>query len=430
MEKIVEVWVPRTEEFKAKMDKMVRKAAKLDCGSLGYEQLDGKVVRVTTNEGGLDEKHSYTQFRVWGAAPKVEGWMFVAALHHVQGQGTLVHGLDDIEFPEHYRTSDKPLCEHCNTRRIRKDTYLVMNEDSGEFKQVGSSCLRDFLGHDNPSQIAAMCGLIQATDVLEDEFGFNPGMGSYYREYALGAVLAMAVMFIRKEGRYISNSEAKASEEDAHWTGKAPLTSTSTMVRDAFDALDILRIRQDEESKQRLVAMTPTEQDEAAAEAARSWVANEREAKSNFDHNLKMAAGFELADARSLGIACYIVPAHQKYLAKEAARKLAEQYGESEHVGTIKKRQVFTLTLTHKFDIEGFYGTTTIHKFRDPDGNVVVWFASNPNIAPDDGVLEVGHTYDIKATPKEHKEYKGTKETAVNRAAFVCEHSNGDKQAA
>ena len=110
MNKIVEVWSPRSGEFKAKMDKMVRKATKLGCGSLGYEQLPDKVVRATTNEAGLDEKHSYTQFRVWGEAPKVAGWMFVASLHHVKGHGTLIHGLDDIEIPTRYRTEGKPLC--------------------------------------------------------------------------------------------------------------------------------------------------------------------------------------------------------------------------------------------------------------------------------------------------------------------------------
>jgi hypothetical protein len=360
--------------------------------------------------------------------------MFVATLHHVNGQGTLIHGLDDIEIPSRYRTEGKPLCEHCNTRRPRKDTCLVLHESTGEFKQVGSSCLKDFLGHDSPAQIAAMCGLIMSVGELDEEFGFNGGGGSYYREYALAAVLAMAALFIRKEGRYVSNSEAKASEEEAQWGGPPPVTSTSRMVSDAFESLDLLRIRRDEAAKKELDSITPSKEDEAAANAARAWVADEMEAKSNFDHNLKTAANFELVDRRSLGIACYILPAHQKYLAKEAARKLNEQYGESEHVGTVKKREVFTLTLTNLFDIEGMYGTTTIHKFRDLQGNVVTWFASNPYIVPDEDDskdrMAVGETYNIKATVKEHKEYKGTKETVISRAAFVSKHSNGDKQAA
>jgi hypothetical protein len=421
MEKVVAVWSPRAEEFMSKMDKMIRKSAKLGCGDLGYEQL-GKVVRKVTNEGGQEEKHSFTQFRVWGEAPKVAGWLFVATLHHVQGQGTLVHGLDDIEFPDRYRSSDKPVCEHCNTRRPRKDTYLVMNEDSGEFKQVGSSCLKDFLGHDSPSKLAAMCDLILSTDELEDEFGYMPGMGGYYRDYDLAVLLAMTALFIRREGRYISNSEAKASEEEAQWTGKRPLTSTSRMVRDAFDDLDHLAARQDEESVQKRAALTPSEDDKAEAEAARAWVADEMEAKSNFDHNLKMAASFELVDHRSLGIACYIVPAHQRHLTQEAARKVREQFGESEWVGTPKKREVFTLTVVKKFDVEGYYGTSTVHKFQDAQGNSLVWFSSRGTD------YEVGHTYEVKATVKEHREYKGNKETAISRVVCMSEVGEAGEQ--
>jgi hypothetical protein len=422
MEKIVEVWSPRTEEFKSKMDKMLRKSAKLGCGDLGYEQLPTQVVRTVTHEDGKDYKHSFTQFRVWGSAPKIEGWMFVAALHHVAGQGTLIHGLDDIEFPERYRTSDKPVCEHCNTRRARKDTYLVKHEGTGEFKQVGSACLKDFLGHDSPAKIAAMCDLILSTEGLEDDFGFNASMGRYHREYALSAALAMASLLIRREGRYISNSEAKASEEEAAYTFRPVLTSTSRMVQDAFDALDRLCLCQDAASKAQRDALTPSEQDEAEAEAARLWAANTMEAKSNFDHNLKLTASFELTDQRSLGIACYIVPAYQKHLAREAARKLEAQFGASEFVGTPKKREVFTLTLAKKFDIDGYFGTTTVHKFLDPQGNEVVWFSSKSTD------LAVGHTYKVKATVKEHKEYKGNKETIISRAVCACECGEAGEQ--
>ena len=37
-------------------------------------------------------------------------------------------------------------CDHCHTVRPRTSTVLVQNEDSGELKQVGRSCLKDFLG--------------------------------------------------------------------------------------------------------------------------------------------------------------------------------------------------------------------------------------------------------------------------------------------
>src|SRR5205085_4627574 len=36
-------------------------------------------------------------------------------------------------------------CEHCRTRRARRTTYLLRDED-GRLAQVGSSCLAEFTG--------------------------------------------------------------------------------------------------------------------------------------------------------------------------------------------------------------------------------------------------------------------------------------------
>ena len=418
MKKIVEVWSARTGEFEAKMASLVKKATKLACGSLGYSRLD-RVVRKVTNAGGVDEKHSFVRYEVWGNAPQIEGWMFVAALHHTAG-GTLVLAMeDDLTVPERYRTATKPVCDHCGTRRSRKDTYLVRHVESGDLKQVGSSCLKDFTGHDSPSKIAAMCDLILAVSGDDFEEGFGFGGGSYYNEYPLLAVLALTAMFVRKEGRYVSNSEAKQAEEEAHWTGRPVPTSTSMMVRHAL-------------GRAKLADSTPTDEDETLAKTACEWVGNSMENKSNFDSNLKVAANFELVDDKSLGITCYIVPAYQRHLEREAAAARKALLGDSEWVGTLKKRQVFkSLTVTKMFEIEGYYGNSTVYKFLDENGNVMTWFASNPNIN-DGEELEVGRTYDLKGTVKDHKEYKGSKETALSRVAFVAAHNkeNGGEKAA
>ena len=43
-------------------------------------------------------------------------------------------------------------CEHCGLRRRRKATFVVVHVDSGELRQVGSGCLRDFLGGHDPDR--------------------------------------------------------------------------------------------------------------------------------------------------------------------------------------------------------------------------------------------------------------------------------------
>lgn len=84
---------------------------------------------------------------------KVNGWRFVATVEHTEA-GNIIRAFDNtVEIPERYRTSEA-VCEHCNSKRRRKDTYLIVNE-SGEFKQVGKSCLKDFTNGLTAEAIAA-----------------------------------------------------------------------------------------------------------------------------------------------------------------------------------------------------------------------------------------------------------------------------------
>lgn len=46
------------------------------------------------------------------------------------------------------RREDTMHCEHCELKRDRKLVYLLKESASGEYRQVGSTCLMDFTGHD------------------------------------------------------------------------------------------------------------------------------------------------------------------------------------------------------------------------------------------------------------------------------------------
>lgn len=81
----------------------------------------------------------------------------------------------------------------------------------------------------------------------------------------------------------------------------------------------------------------------------------------------------------------------------------------SHHVGTVGKRQEFTVTIKRIVECETAFGMNDLYIMVDADGNVLKWFTSA--YSP----MEVGKTYTIKATVKEHSEYNGKAETMVNR---------------
>jgi hypothetical protein len=93
----------------------------------------------------------------------------------------------------------------------------------------------------------------------------------------------------------------------------------------------------------------------------------------------------------------------------DAREQRIEQDKASRHVGNIKDRIDFEGIVEFVTYREGHYGTTTIVKFRDLDGNVFTWFAS--------GYLQYnkGDRVQVRGTVKKHDEYKGVKQTVLTR---------------
>jgi hypothetical protein len=72
-----------------------------------------------------------------------------------------------------------------------------------------------------------------------------------------------------------------------------------------------------------------------------------------------------------------------------------------------------TLTLAKTAPFESSFGTRTMCKYLDEQGNVVVWWASG---SVD---MSVGTKIKVKATTKKHEEYNGVKQTTVRRLAVT-----------
>lgn len=81
---------------------------------------------------------------VIGDVPDTGDWEYAAALHHAPS-GTILQRakaakyLGDEELAR-YRARG-PVCDHCEMRRGRHDTYVVRNRVTGEVSQVGRTCL-------------------------------------------------------------------------------------------------------------------------------------------------------------------------------------------------------------------------------------------------------------------------------------------------
>jgi hypothetical protein len=86
-----------------------------------------------------------------GQPPRMAGWTVAAIVSHrdrpssLRPVGTAGEGLAAARFAE-------PCCEHCGLRRRRAKTFVVVREKTGEVRQVGSRCVRDFVGGHDPER--------------------------------------------------------------------------------------------------------------------------------------------------------------------------------------------------------------------------------------------------------------------------------------
>ena len=103
--------------------------------------------------------------------------------------------------------------------------------------------------------------------------------------------------------------------------------------------------------------------------------------------------------------------------AKDAAEKaLKAERNEhvSEYVGTVGERREFNCTLIGHFTFQSYFSyddVSFIYKFKDENGDIIVWKTST-------WLDDEKKNFRFKATIKEHSEYKGEKQTVVNRPKF------------
>ena len=133
-----------------RLERVAKAAAKLDQDFL-YAQ-----VRTLTRPHAQDRRRliELTAVTIRAETPRLAGWTFVGALQHAEG-AVILRAAPSETIPTRFRSASPDHCDHCQKLRRRKDTYIIQHCETGEYKQVGKSCLRDFLGHANPQRVAA-----------------------------------------------------------------------------------------------------------------------------------------------------------------------------------------------------------------------------------------------------------------------------------
>lgn len=102
-------------------------------------------------------------------------------------------------------------------------------------------------------------------------------------------------------------------------------------------------------------------------------------------------------------------------LVEEAVNGLLYDTSDSEYIGKVGDRLELQVTIEKAFKMDGYYGPSTCYVMTDESQNCFVWTTSSTKVK-----FEVGETYWIRGTVKNHKLYKNTKQTTLTRCAKVA----------
>lgn len=390
MGKIYEVFEGNMDRLEKKLTRIANKCKKYGC-DFRYEKV-GETFRKLIDDNGGEYTARFIQIESEGTAI-INDWRFVASVEHTENGNIIKKYCYDVEVPEKYYTN-KPICEHCGSNRYRKNTYIVQNLQTGEFKQVGKSCLADFTSGMSAEYVAHYISLFET--LIEGEY-IEPG----YR--------AKNYIEIGEALRYVAETTKHFGYVKAD--GERP---TKYRAKDYYEAdHGMAGLLQGELEKEMWKVSFDANSDYAKEISTKSleWILRQ-EANSEYIHNLKTVCSANYVTFENFGILASLIPSYNRAIEREQ-RIEAERNADmkSEHIGKVGDR--ITILISDYRVITSWetqYGITAVYKITDESGNVFTWKTSR-------GIVEDAKK--ISATVKSHNEYNGTKQTEITRCRAV-----------
>lgn len=142
MNELTNIEIP-TENFPAFEKKLISLNKKLAKRGLAPMTIENKHTETMTvkDENGKTFYVEVQVFDIKGEYPLIEGYDFVAFIDHTENMILSEKPEMDLEVFRHRR-----VCDHCGSNRKRSKTYILQNQANGELIQIGSSCVKAFLG--------------------------------------------------------------------------------------------------------------------------------------------------------------------------------------------------------------------------------------------------------------------------------------------
>ena len=327
-----------------------------------------------------------------GEIPKMKGFQFLAKIEHAKNEDNTYSNLVFSPSSEAEKTLSAlnkslhvctPDCDHCDAPRFRKTTFIVHDPIEGKTRQVGSTCIDDFIGKKTLQQIMAAYDPFAffTNEEIWDEFD---------REYSATYDTPKhfpATSLIELADFYTSNfGFHRADEIDS--TKNRMLGALAMERHEPPAALDIIRRAFDDNGDADTLAR---------ATQILDWVKKlDNPTGNNYISNIKSITKNENININTkgaIGIIASIPAAYERHMLM-VERKNANK--KNEFFGTVKSRGPLKLKLIKVKSQETRFGLNQQYTLLDDENRTFSWKASSDALHE----IKIGEHVELTATIK------------------------------
>jgi hypothetical protein len=355
-------------------------------GTLGLDVTETEVTEELPS--GLKVARVVNEVTITGQPPCYDGWTFLAKLEWDPEAGLIVStapGVGSVDRAD----LEESACGHCNKRRARLTCYLVRHAD-GRQMQVGSTCLKDFLGWDaRPVFISSA----DAGDLCEEGGFFSSGGWRFSTETVLAAAWAAIQAFGYVRADSYSGTPTKYTVQDI-LDPRSP--KAREMARDLAPHVDKAH---------------------GMAAQVRAWIlSDEFTGDSEYVLNLKAIAAADNCEPKRIGLLASAPQAWARGIERSLIRKAETEAVNNTHAGLVKQRVEVTVTVKAIRWLEGDWGTTTLYTLTGDDARTYQWYATSDAL----GDEVTGKPVQVKGTIKRLDERNGANITVLTRCKVLA----------
>lgn len=357
--------------------RLARRGERLGTGSLRLWEVGEREFA----PGRDGQRVEYAQVALAGETPQLAGWQIAAVLEHGD-RGTTVHlvpGMESAVDTERWQGAGGE-CEHCGLKRLRKETFVVRHE-SGSVAQVGSSCLKDFTGANDPERALRQAAyLTLAAEALEEVSEPAVAVPAPERAERVEVIDYLRhVSAVERRDGFVPRS--KATDERRSTADLAAANLEATQAGEEAIAIDDV--------------------DHERAQAVCVWAREElggEDELSDYEEHLIDALARRRVLPWERGIVASGLLAYERANGRRGEGHVGEPGATVEL--DLRVEQVMAGRTTR-------YGPTFVHTLRDAQGHRFTWFATRTQ-------LIVGERYRVKGKVKRHGDFAGEDVTVLS----------------